>query len=109
MTKQDAILSKLTGGELVTLAKGQRNAATSKAQSAIAEAARRYGVSEADVMASGKRKGATQARQWVYTRLWHSGMSLPQVARVMGRDHTTVLHGIKKTVGEMMDKEIFGS
>jgi len=106
MTKQDAILNKLTGGELVTLAQGKRNAATSKAQTAIAEAARRFGVSEADVMASDGRKGATQARQWVYTRLWHNGLSLPQIGRIMGKDHTTVLHGIRKTVADVMNEAV---
>jgi hypothetical protein len=31
--------------------------------------------------------------------LWLSGITIADVGRVMGRDHTSVLHGVRKALG----------
>ncbi len=43
-----------------------------------------------------KRPHVVQARWEVYKALHDIGMSASQIGRIVGRDHTTVLHGLKR-------------
>lgn len=60
----------------------------------------------ADHMVSRKRimsrmrdiKPVSDARQDVYLALRELGWSLPRIGKAMGRDHTTVIHGIAMAI-----------
>lgn len=43
-----------------------------------------------------KRPHVVRARWEVYKALRDAGMSTPQIGRIVGRDHTTILHGLKR-------------
>jgi len=51
--------------------------------------ANRAGITEADIL------GPSRLRQFVMYLAHKRGMSLPQIGRIMGRHHTTVLHGVR--------------
>lgn len=60
------------------------------------DVALRYGVSADDICAP--TRGSDQvvlARQALMAALRHRGLSYPQIGRLIGRDHTTVMHGIR--------------
>jgi chromosomal replication initiation ATPase DnaA len=51
-----------------------------------------------DELISLRRAGdIAEARQFVYYILWRSGVSLSHIGRVLGRHHSSVIHGIQKT------------
>lgn len=57
-----------------------------------------YGVTAAGIR--GSRRGAPliEARQAAHSALWiETTMSLPQIGRMLNRDHTTILHSIRRT------------
>ena len=56
-----------------------------------------YGISSEEVIGKGKTKDVANARQistYLIRKL--TGLTLEQIGEVMGRDHTTVLHSIRK-------------
>ena len=69
---------------------------------AVAEA---YGFARTDLISP--RRGnmrLTGARFALYMLLkQRTAMSLPQIWRIIGRDHTTILHGIRRAEGMMAD------
>lgn len=66
--------------------------------SIIAEVADTYGFSIEELKGPGRTKGISNARQhamWMMAQQDH--LSLPQIGRFLGgRDHTTILHGIRQ-------------
>jgi hypothetical protein len=64
-------------------------------------------VSHNDFMSGRRARNVTQARQIAYYFMRHfTRLSLPQIgARVGGKDHSTVLHGIRRVA---RDAETFG-
>lgn len=60
----------------------------------LREEAVRSGLAFADLKGEARRQDIAHARQRVMLRASRAGFSAPQIGRVMGRDHTTVLHGI---------------
>lgn len=78
-------------------------ARTSGKDEIIAEVCDDYGVSVADVMGPSLLRYITEARQAVYWRLRQERnaagrprWSLPTIAGFMGRDHTSILKGIRQ-------------
>lgn len=61
----------------------------------IADAARRHGVNADDVLLHCRSKRVCIARYEVMRRLRHDGLSLTAIGRELGRDHTTILHGLQ--------------
>lgn len=61
----------------------------------IHEVAEKYGVLVSDIMSSSRFQHHVYARQEVYYLLSKSGMSSAQIGRMLDRDHTSVLHGIR--------------
>lgn len=49
-----------------------------------------------DILSKGASRRLSRPRQKIYTELRRRGMSYKSIGHVMGRDHTTVIHGIKK-------------
>lgn len=72
-------------------------------QSIIAEICHIYGVDIRDVMSRKRDAPISRARQRCYVELHKRGvrcsgkMSLLYVARFFSRDHTTILHGIRRS------------
>ncbi len=60
----------------------------------------RYGVERSDVLSPDRRQQPTLARQ-VSMRLIRemTGKSYPEIGRIFGRDHTTVMHALEITEG----------
>ena len=52
------------------------------------------GVSPKDVMGTGRLAKVCRVRQRLFYDFRAEGMSLPEIGRFFGRDHTTVLHGV---------------
>jgi chromosomal replication initiation ATPase DnaA len=64
--------------------------------SEIAEvASRATGVTVEDILGDSKIHRISHVRQYVMWRARKEGFSLPAIARVMRRDHTTIIHGIE--------------
>ena len=57
--------------------------------------ANRAGITEADILGQSRLRKITEHRQFVMYLAHKRGMSLPQIGRIMGRHHTTVLHGVR--------------
>jgi chromosomal replication initiation ATPase DnaA len=62
----------------------------------IAAAADLYGVDVDDVLSTSRADRAVRARQGACWLLRGHGMSLPEIGRALGRDHTTVLYACRK-------------
>lgn len=68
-----------------------------KVKGLVIRAASKFGVSQAEIMGRTRgTKAAVSARQWVMLRAYEEGYSMPQIGRELGRDHTTVLEGIRR-------------
>lgn len=60
--------------------------------------AEEFGITRTDILGMSRRREYVEPRQIAYA-LGHdmAGLSLPDVGRAMnGRDHTTVLHGVRR-------------
>lgn len=55
-------------------------------------AAARHGCTRTDVL--GRKRRHYEARREVMCRLYATGWSSPQIGEAMGRDHTSILHGL---------------
>ena len=72
-------------------------------QNIIAEAAKYFKVDEAYLMKEERTRTRVQARGMVFKALReHSRMSFLQIAGFFNKDHTTVIHGIRK-LEELME------
>lgn len=68
-----------------------------KRQTIIDEAAARYGVNPADIIGRKRGEELATARFEVYTRMRNEmNLSYPQIGRSLKRDHTTIIHGVKR-------------
>ena len=62
----------------------------------IDAAASRFGVSPEEIKGYSRVQGIVDARQWVCMEAHDRGVSTVTIGRVLKRDHTTVMHGIKR-------------
>lgn len=67
----------------------------------VIDSAREYEVSAQDILGESRTRSIAQARQVVFYRLHTSGFSLSQIGRLLQRDHSTVLHGVRKVAAGM--------
>ena len=71
-------------------------------QSAVEATARHYGVATEQLLARGRRLPIAHWRQVaMYIARGSMTASLPEIGRFFGRDHTTVLHGIREVQREI--------
>ena len=61
---------------------------------AINRAAEHHGVTVAEIKGRSRLGRAAAARQDVFLALREAGWSFPRIGRAMGRDHSTVMHGV---------------
>jgi chromosomal replication initiation ATPase DnaA len=62
-------------------------------------------VNQEHVLARTRYRAATEARQWVCYVLWRAGLSTTRIGEKIGRDHSTVLHGIHLCQDRLKTKE----
>jgi hypothetical protein len=65
-------------------------------ETVLVEVAAESGVSVDELLGRSRQKYVVWARQRAMLRLRKGGWSLPAIGRVFGRDHTTVLYGVRK-------------
>ena len=72
----------------------------------IHEVCQRYGILKQDLISGTRQRHIAKPRQECMFRLSNEmGMSLPQIGRILGgRDHTTVLHGIRAHEATLQSK-----
>lgn len=74
-----------------------KNIGRATAQRAIQQAAMRFDVPPHEILSKTRNvPRAGEARQYVYLRMWAEGLAFAEIGRLMGRDHTTVMHGVRK-------------
>jgi chromosomal replication initiation ATPase DnaA len=54
------------------------------------------GVPHSDILSPKRDRVTARARQMVMWKAHKEGHSLPAIGRVLGRDHTSVLHGVRQ-------------
>lgn len=59
-------------------------------------AAANHGVTIAQVFGEGRRAPVCRARWEAWERLYRDGLTLAAIGRQFGRDHSSVLHGLRK-------------
>lgn len=68
-----------------------------QARSVISEVAEKHGIDPEHILAETRgSKTAIRARQEVFARLHDMGASFMSIARLMDRDHSTVMHGVRQ-------------
>lgn len=73
-----------------------------KSEAIIREVAMTYGVPPKLLISNHRGEDAVRARHIVMWRLRNQlGFSYPKIGRILSRDHTTVMHGVKKVQGKM--------
>ena len=58
--------------------------------------AREHGVTMAELMGVSRRQKYCIARREIWRVLRDQGISLPRIGRMFNRDHTTILHGLRR-------------
>lgn len=56
----------------------------------------RYGLSVSDLLGHRRGQILDVARRDLYTCLYGSGFGYSEIGRLLGRDHTTILHAVRK-------------
>lgn len=77
-----------------------RAARAAQARAFAEEIALDYDVTAADILGRSRVAPLPAARHELMARMWKSGLTLKDIARTLGMDHTSVLHGVRKTLGE---------
>ena len=63
---------------------------------ALKRASLMFNVTQSDILSSSRRKIFVLARTYVMASLSGQGFGLSHIGRKLDRDHTTVLHALKK-------------
>lgn len=58
------------------------------------------GIASAEIRGRARGRYVSAARRLLYLRLWREGLSIAEVGRATGRDHTTIIFGLKKELGD---------
>ncbi len=66
-----------------------------KIRTIIAHVAKITGVPASDILSPKRDRATARARQMVMWKAHKEGHSLPAIGRVLGRDHTSGLHGVR--------------
>lgn len=76
---------------------GNKNAARSIAQRAVQAAAMRFDVPPHEILSQNRNvQRASDARQFAYLQMWSEGCAFAEIGRAFGRDHSTVMHGVRQ-------------
>ena len=62
----------------------------------VRDVAAAYGVTPGEILGPNRQRRLVVPRQEAMRRASAAGKTLTQIGKVMGRDHTTIRHGIKR-------------
>lgn len=62
------------------------------------------GIPIADILGDTRDPGVVAVRHRLWTILYDSGLSYPTIGRLLGRDHTTIRAGIRKTFAQQVER-----
>ncbi len=62
----------------------------------VESVAERHGVSVAGLLSRCRNREFVIARQDLMTVLWGSGLAFAEIGRLLGRDHSTVIYGVRR-------------
>lgn len=62
----------------------------------VREIGERYNIGLRDLLSDQRRRPVAWARFHCYAELYSRGMTASEIGRVFNRDHSTILHGIKR-------------
>ena len=97
-------MTRKKGGSLAHLRTGRntagRHPSPSRYRQMIAQQARNLGIDERSVLYGSHFKRDVRARWAVWRELYEKGFSLPGIAKVAGKHHTTILYGIRLSIAE---------
>ena len=66
-----------------------------------------YGVTRDCIFGNSRKKDVCHARHEVMWALREMGFSYPRIARVLGRDHTTIIHGCRQHEERMAARQSY--
>ena len=66
------------------------------------EVAEEFGISEGAIRGKGRMPEVSMARRALFARLHDAGMSAAEIGRQLGKDHSSVLAGIRKHNGGVL-------
>lgn len=73
----------------------------------VAGVAKKHGVTVALIMGEARDKRVILARHEVWWRVWRtSGLSYPRMGAMFRRDHTTIMHGVKRYEQRMAAEDL---
>lgn len=101
MARRDITLLRAKIAELEGRAAPVMLPQTERFAGVVEACAAEWGVTRQQLLGEGRTGAVLQARQAAMT-LAHRllGYSLPRIGRLVGRDHTTVLHGIRRMTSQ---------
>lgn len=77
-----------------------RNLPRSEAMQIIRMVSRFTKIPVEDIMGQSRRAEIARARHMTYLALFDAGAPYIHIGRIMGRDHSTVMHGVRKALGK---------
>ena len=117
LAEQVAMLTRIVQAQSARInkleARGQRpkpkpreaaRATVAKMEPIVAMAAFIHKVPEREIMGASRFRHVVEARQWVMMEARDAGLTFIEIARFIGRDHTTILHGDRAARARRGDK-----
>lgn len=100
--RQKRAQQRATDAQQARRAKKNAEAADHKslAELIIGHTEAHFGLDDGEILSPSRYRRAVRPRQIVDYLLRQSGLSLPKAGKAMGRDHTTIIHSIKKVESE---------
>lgn len=89
------LLDDLDEAELVQIRSILRRDSVRRVVEAIAT---RTGIPAVRIVSQSRNQACVAARHWAFFELQQAGFSLTQIGRMFKKDHTTILHGIRKHI-----------
>jgi chromosomal replication initiation ATPase DnaA len=64
----------------------------------VESVAARHGVSVEDILGRARTKLISEARHDLMACLWGSGLAFAEIGRMLDRDHTTIISGVRRAI-----------
>ena len=96
--------------EIIPEHEPEREEQLTAAQSIMRDACRKHGITMEELRGTTRRRDIVHARQECFYRMRTEvtalgrPLSLPRIARLFGRDHSTIVHGIERHAQRMVSK-----
>lgn len=75
-------------------------AARERALSLADAIAARTDLARADILGRTRTALLVAARHQLFADLWREGYGIAEIGRILGRDHTTIAHGLRRALGD---------